>query len=114
MENNFKHTPGPWKQSHRQIPGDPDGMYSTQVYCKKGKAICSLEWYPKPKEKFTSKSGKTLYFSGTYREANAKLIASAPCMLEALVSLRTYFEKDGVRTGGLYDIADHAIKKATE
>ena len=26
----FKGTPGEWKQSHRQIPNDADGMYSTQ------------------------------------------------------------------------------------
>lgn len=46
--------------------------------------------------------------------ANAKLIAAAPDMLEALITLRTYFEKNGNATGNLYDIADHAILQATK
>ena len=71
-----KHTPGEWYQSHRK---QNDGMYSTQVYDKEGETICTLEWYP-----VDEGNGVT----STAREANAKLIAAAPDLLEALKSLQ--------------------------
>ena len=44
--------------------------------------------------------------------ANAKLIASAPELLDALKKLRNCFSKDGERTGQFYSLCDQAIKKA--
>jgi len=65
-------TPGPWSQSHRERR---DGMYSAEVYCEAGETIASVAWYP-----VVLGGGVT----GTNREANARLIASAPTLLEAL------------------------------
>jgi len=42
----FKGTKGKWYQSHRQIPNDINGMWSTQVYDKNGETIASVAWYP--------------------------------------------------------------------
>ena len=101
-------TPGEWKQSHRQIPNDPDGMYSTQVYTEDGETICSLAWYPKPKEKGVHE-GKYVLITGTYREANAKLIAAAPNMLDALMDLEN---DDNSIPKPIWDKVQNAIKKA--
>jgi len=66
-----KHTPWPWFQSHRE---KPNGMFSTEVYDKEGQVICVLAWHA------------VSYEGGVYtdREANARLIAAAPDLLEAL------------------------------
>lgn len=84
METKF--TPGKWLQSHREIPNDEDGMYATQVYTEDGETIATLAWYPKPKVKQII-NGKEMLVTGTYREANAKLIAAAPDLLEACLSM---------------------------
>jgi hypothetical protein len=60
-------TKGEWKQSHRKIPNDPEGMYSTQVYDRNGKTIATLAWYSVQKGNVIT----------TTREANAILIADA-------------------------------------
>ena len=82
----FKGTLGDWEWSHRPIPLNEDGMYSTQVYCKEGKTICSVDWYPCPREKGLH-NGKPVFITKTYREANAQLISKAPEMLEILESI---------------------------
>lgn len=81
MENK-QHTPGEWFQSHRPIPNDEEGMYSTQVYTEDGETIATLHWYPMPKREDVFE-GKPVLVTGTYREANAKLIAAAPDLLNA-------------------------------
>lgn len=83
--NEFKGTPGKWIQSHRLIPNDEDGMYSTQVHTEDGETIATVHWYPKPKEKGFHE-GKPVLITGTYRESNALLISKAPEMLEMLKS----------------------------
>ena len=75
----FKGTPGEWKQSHRQIPNNKDGMYDTQVYTDDGETIATIHWYSKPP--IIENNVKTI---GSYRKENAKLIAAAPDLLEAL------------------------------
>lgn len=74
----LKYTPGPWLQSHRKNGNMNNGheMYSTQVYTPDGETIATIHWYPKPK----NESGVI----GTYREANAHLIAAAPDLYRAL------------------------------
>lgn len=77
MENlEFKGTKGKWSQSHRVC--DDKGNYATQVYCNKGKEIATLHWYP---------NKEVQGVVSTYREANAKLIAAALDLLEAVQSL---------------------------
>ena len=67
-------TPGPWDHAHRR---QPDNMYITQVFCV-GSAvpIADMKWVPRP-----AINGVI----GTYREANAALIAHAPSDLRALL-----------------------------
>lgn len=84
MKKDF--TPGEWKQSHRKIPNNKKGMYDTQIYTEDGETIATVSWYPRPQEKGIQ-DGKNVLITGTYREANAKLIACAPTLLEALEEL---------------------------
>lgn len=91
-----EHTPGPWEQSHRR--SDRDGMYRTEVYTPDNGTgdgvIATLAWYPKPiDDKGTI---------GTYRAANARLIAAAPDLLEALEML-TAGDIDVSGTAIIYD-----------
>jgi hypothetical protein len=67
----MKHTPGPWFQEHRK---KANGMYATEVFDKEGQTIATLAWHSK-------KIGNVTI---TDREANARLIAAAPDLLDAL------------------------------
>jgi len=67
----FKGTKGEWKQSHRPI--DEDDNYRTEVYSGETE-ICGMYWAGE-------KEGNTTY---SRRKENAKLIAAAPDLLEAL------------------------------
>ena len=69
--NQSQYTPGPWLQSHRKAIGG----YSTEVYTPDGEVIATVAWYPRRLNETTT---------GTDREANARLIAAAPELLEAL------------------------------
>lgn len=108
MEKKF--TPGPWMQSHREIPNDEDGMYATQVYTPDGETIATLAWYPMPK-KLKLVEGVERYVIDTYRDANAALIASAPDLLEALERLVEMF-KGEPNTESAIEQANAAISKA--
>ena len=70
-----KHTPGPWKQAHRQ---GADGMYRTEVFSEEHGGIATCDWTPKH-----CGNGVT----GTYREGNAALIAAAPDLLAVVEKL---------------------------
>lgn len=83
-----KHTPGPWYSS-------PNGNYvrATGIH---GWNICMIEDQP------------------PYTEANTKLIAAAPELLQALNALTNYVRDNfNVRGDNILSIADAAISKAT-
>lgn len=65
MSEAIKPTPGEWLYGHRE---GADGMWRTEVFSGDGEVIATLSWYPKP-----TNDG----WIGTYREANARLIAEA-------------------------------------
>jgi hypothetical protein len=104
----MKHTSGPW---------EVDGFDTTSVIKNEGseiwpqwKHICRCDYgYADPEK----------HLEGN--KANAKLIAAAPELLEALINMRKAFDKsnekyaDWVATSEVYDamaVIDSAIKKA--
>lgn len=70
-----KHTPGPWEFSHRE---GQDKMYRTEVFSEEYGGIATCDWTVK-------QCGNGVI--STYREANARLIAAAPELLDALIEL---------------------------
>jgi len=70
-----KHTPGPWMAKHRE---GSDGMWRTEVFSPTYGGIATCDWTPQ---------NLGLGVTGTYREANARLIAAAPLLLEKLETL---------------------------
>lgn len=101
-----KHTQGKWQQSHRIT--DDEGNYSTEVYTD-DTVICTLDWAG-----HKQKDGKT---TTSRREANAKLIASAPELLASCIFLIESLGDLSSLTG-MQSQAHHkarlAIEKATE
>lgn len=101
-------TPGPWLVEHRKS-GRREG-YNTEIFTQDGGSghgvIATLAWYPKPMD--------GLGRIGTYREANAALIAAAPELLAALQAVdlarHTDAPADWERATAL---SDAAIRKAT-
>ena len=96
-----KYTPAPWKFSHRE---GADGQYRTEVFSEEHGGIATCDWTPKHCGNGVTK---------TYREANARLIAAAPDLLEACIYLAEGLEACGL-TGVYLDQARAAIAKATE
>jgi len=100
------HTPSKWYQAHRE---NEEGMYNTEVFTKDGQVICTLHWYPK-----NEGNGVT----STYREANAKLISAAPCLLDALqellASYKMYIPVKKQHNNEFIINAENAIAKAIE
>lgn len=88
-----KHTPGPW----------------TQGFSKAGKECVWLDGRIEPQNGMGLNS--TWIDCGT--EANARLIAAAPDLLEALKHLEHNAAKSGADMGLALDVARAAITKAT-
>ena len=101
-----KFTPGTWEQSHRK---KRNGMYSTEVYDKESKeTIATIAWYAMPPQR-EPVEGEYKIVTHTYREANAKLIAAAPELLEALLNIEN---DDNSIPETIWDLRNAAIKKA--
>jgi len=80
------HTPGPWVTKHRK----GDGAYChTEVYSDLHGGIATCDWTPE-----NLGNGVT----GTYREANARLIAAAPDLLAALQDAELQLEYMDLRS----------------
>jgi hypothetical protein len=112
-----KHTPGPWKLSHGGLPGD-SGFSIVSNNAEAENVKVTAECWPCT---IVSEEHRQELF------ANARLIASAPELLEALTSLLAMVEfaidkNDGDIYGQVYSEVDHqavianaraAIAKAT-
>lgn len=97
-----KHTPGPWKTRI-----NPDYFQRT-VYCNRWnsnpgkKTICTVRPYPRTDKAWGE------------AEANARLIAAAPDLLEALIMVRdANRDEPHIPSTALASI-EYAIRRATE
>lgn len=70
------HTPGPWSHDYRKTGRVG---YSQEVFDQTGELIATAAWYPVKLDDVTTT---------TNREANARLIASAPDLLAAAIHAR--------------------------
>jgi len=107
-----KHTPGPWAISHGCLPGDSGFSIGSDNAASKNVKI-TAECWPCT---ITSEDHRQELF------ANAKLIAAAPCLLEALISLQVFIGQTSVQgvyvdecygAGKVLEAARAAIAKAT-
>ena len=78
-----EHTPGPWLWEYRR---GGEGQYNMEVYSATHGVIATCAWTPRPLG-----NGAT----GTYRDANASLIAAAPELLDALQAAVEMYGKPG-------------------
>lgn len=109
-----KHTPGPWGNIGKQ------DVYTFNIYADTSKGrILVAETFPNWSHENKVASNKRIEEA----ESNAKLIAAAPELLEALKSLYEFAELYGVGSypkashedwSGYLESAQNAIKKATE
>ena len=94
------HTKGPWFVV--------DGTYTTIPIRSNVGTICMIQRHRKV---------RTLGIPMSEKEANARLIAAAPELLEALEKFRGHMERDDFATGDnpsdCYELARAAIAKAT-
>jgi hypothetical protein len=92
----FKGTPSPWSYSPQD--GTPGHCYMAQVWDSAGKNLAEIEPTSNQEE----------------ATANAKLIASAPELLEALQELNTKCENTKIDGSETYYKAIRAINKALD
>ncbi len=91
----MKHTPGPW---HVDPDPRPNMEWNNHIYAANGLAVCFM----------AHSDGK----ADERDQANARLIAAAPELLEALLAVQRldYFQEHSA----LAEIVRAAIKKATD
>lgn len=89
----MKHTPGPWE--YFDIPEDKNGNMGYYAICTK--------------EKVNKLSGEFFHLAKTYKEANAKLIAAAPMLLEALQQLVSRINHNAVNFDELPEVMQNEL-----
>jgi hypothetical protein len=107
------HSPGPWTIDHQRIgpPGEPVALLCDVNDSMSGTVI---DW-PRGND-----SGTAMSIDDAENEANARLIAAAPDLLEACEVANRFFEQNDDFTDGEYPIPGFildmriAIKKATK
>lgn len=93
------HTPGPWtvKRHVDSVTGEPyKTLYESHIAVEPD--VCAV-WAPP---------------QNAEREANARLIAAAPAMLEALRRIVGYMDAHSGRVSVVRHFAAEAIKEATD
>lgn len=98
------HTPGPWLAA-----ASPSSIVGWPIVGQQGRAICAITW---PRH-----MARTAVSEEFFQEcaANARLIAAAPDLLEALRAMvaRWEPEPDGYADRRMWEAACEAIAKAT-
>ena len=100
MKTEFKGTKGEWKQEHRII--DNGGMYATEVFSG-DTVICSMKWCGEQIDEKTTTSR---------RPENAKLISSAPELLEVAQLTLNWIKTGQEMETDIKNKCENAIKKA--
>lgn len=111
-----KHAPGPWKTAYHGIDGRHTGMGcgygESQIIDGKGRAIAGVAAV-EPNDGPMYRDGELSQETFDALDANARLIAAAPSLLEALVNLLTDVQNGELATVGQVRQAREAIAKAT-
>lgn len=91
------HTPGPWDVCRRaHLHGVQHVDHSGKMY-----DVCRVDWH-------------SFYKPDHRAEANARLIAAAPDLLEALQAILHTYDDGGVPLNKAFRMANAAIARATE
>ena len=88
--NETKHTPGPWEA----VPSQGDNVWDVVVHTE------------------TPMSSATGFVGGVFGEANARLIAAAPVLLEACWRTRNFLLCSGQARSHAVEVLEDAIAKA--
>jgi hypothetical protein len=101
---NIVHTPGPWEAYYVSSSGWSVRMSHPREGFNRPDPICSMAWW---------QFDKPGIIDNDISEANAKLIAAAPVMLEVLRKFMDFKDSDYV-PNGIFERARIAIEKATK
>jgi hypothetical protein len=107
MKTDFKHTPGPWKIRFMGSGAIEDGFFVEAKNNNKPELGYGIEI-------MMEDAGDHNGYPLEQRLADAKLIAAAPELLEALIAAKKLAEFQGLETTETYNIINSAITKATE
>lgn len=120
IEKKASHTPGPWRvvrvfNSPLKDPHDGTEHLSHDIHSESGFYLADVHYLNDTR---VEKVGFLRPLDRREMEANAKLIAAAPELLDTLRVIRDSFWSEGEplqeRIDYLKDLAAEAIKKATE
>jgi len=102
MQNELKHTPGPWQVT---IWNGYSKTMAHIIFSKSFQKISTVNWWPEESETATHETGI----------ANAKLIAAAPELLEIAIQAFVFLQKQGgYQSIPLINKIEEAINKATK
>ena len=109
-----KHTPGPWRNDYSPSTGFGCGYGKSQIIAAKGQAIAGVAAV-QPQAGPMYRDGGLSQETFDELEANARLIAAAPELLEALKECLALVGNDNLPmdTNDVLDRALAAIAKAT-
>ena len=102
----LKHTPGPWRKCNANNGNCPCGL----IWSVKGDFVLATVT-SSCKEHESSNLGEGLQRGNEEYQANSRLIAAAPEMLETLIVCYTQIDKDGWQW--LIDYVSETIESAT-
>ena len=110
-----QHTPGPWTVEETGSPDIYNGVHHTFYVCARGGTVAQVFACSNPRKVFGNAdlSDMPEPSNGKIRKANARLIAMAPLLLEAVVMSRSNLALDEKVYGPSIKLLDELIAKAT-